>query len=290
MRQERNSSLTSRQPPIVSNTEDEFRKAAAILDSGECFGGALWAAQLEQAAQAKQKIAAAPDEQKHSVFQDYMHSLREAMVAPIEQWAPKYINLAAAYPQFSKCKPTEWARARMQSVISRRLRKSDRDGAIAFCLITMSGADIEKREQWRAPSYMYGPPQQWPLLRKDPTDFVIRQEHGSLVRRMDYALQQTLAMLEVDLLIHAGQSQTSSPPADGDKTSAAAKMPRFRKPLRQKIATYIVNNPEAMDREIEATVRSNWPNLVPDGWEEPTAPGKLFTKIRARLRKNGYSL
>jgi hypothetical protein len=224
MHQERDSSPTSRdqQPPIAHSQEDEFRNAASVLDGAECFGGALWDAQLEQAFQSKQKLEATPTSEKWTVFKSCMHSLREGMAATIEQWAQKYVKLAAAYPQFSKCKPTDWARVRMQSIINRRLRRPDRHGAIAFCLMTMSGDDVEQRDQWRAPNWMYGSERACSLLREDPTDFVLRQEHGTLIRRLNYGLTQTLARLEVDLAIDAGQVKASGIHADRSEDAKLA--------------------------------------------------------------------
>jgi len=317
MHQERNSSLPSRHhPPISSNPEGKFLKAAVILDSAECFGGALWAAQLEQAAQAKQKIAAAPDDQKHSAFQDCMHSLREAMAAPIEQWAPKYVKLAAAYPQFSKCKPTDWARIRMRSVLGRRLRSADRDGAIAFCLITMSGEDIEHKGQWLAPNWMYQAPQEYCHLQDDPTAFIVRQEHGRLVRRLDYALQRTLARLEVDEAIDAGQVTTTGTRSDGNEESAPeSRQLRIQQifpgrwpdvVLKRKIALRYVNQeqwptqaemvefiqslPES-DRPMPETWRELGLQDWDDAWEKrPGLVRRYLSGITGELRMHGYNV
>jgi hypothetical protein len=141
------------------------------------------------------------------------------MVAVLEQWVLVYVKLAAAYPQFSKCKPTEWACARMQSVINRRLREPDLDGAVAFCLITISGAAVEQKAQWRAPDWMYSSPQRAQLLVKDPTSFVIREEYRSLARRLEYALQQAIARMELNLIIAAGEARTGPSLVAGNKES-----------------------------------------------------------------------
>lgn len=261
MYQELDSSPTDRhqQSSIDTDPDGEFQEAASILDGVHGFGGALWNAEMNEALSAKQKIKSVPAPHKKAAFQSCMHNLRESMVAELERWAPEYVKVAAAYPQFAGLNPIEWTRTQMQKVINQRLRKPDRNGAIAFCLIKMSGRDDEHRHQWRAPNWMYGSPQACRSLRMDPTNFIIQEEHRGLAQRLNYALNQTLARMKISLFVAAGQDH---------------KVPKKHNRVRQK-------SPRMKQAELDilAVLRKN-----------PTASAKKVCDALTKLGKpNPYS-
>jgi len=145
------SKLSEADPAPVSTRadRDNLREAASILDDQEGFGGALWDAEMRVAFDARERIRNSPEADRRAVFESCMHDLRESLVAEIERWAPQYVELAQAYPLLVDTTPTEWARDRLWSIISKRLRTPDLNGAIAFCVITMSGGDVEEKNQWQ---------------------------------------------------------------------------------------------------------------------------------------------
>lgn len=179
----------------VATSEADFREASSILDGAHGFGGALWDAEMLSAFDGVEEIRKANDADKSAIFQNSLHKLREGMVAEIEKWAPRYVQLAAAYPQFACPNTIEWVRDRMHKVIDTRLRKPNLDGAVAFVLMIMSGGDVTEKHTWIPPRWMCSP---------DAMSFTIRQEHGSIARRLDHALDKTLARLKIDSLVEKG--------------------------------------------------------------------------------------
>jgi hypothetical protein len=196
-------------PTSARTDPDDFNEAASILDGQEGFGGALWDAEMRVAFDARGKIRDLPDSDRCAVFKSCMHDLRECLADEIERWAPQYVALAAAYPKFAKTTSTDWAHGRMRNIIDKRLRTPDLNGAIAFCLITMSGGNVEEKNQWQPPRWMFS--------GLSP-EYGIRAEHKSVLRRLEHALHQTLAREKLRLIVatdsigatHISSSQTST--------------------------------------------------------------------------------
>jgi hypothetical protein len=207
----------------------EFQEAASILDGTHGFGGAVWDAEMREVFGAKQKIENASAPGKNAAFQSCMHDLRESIVAEIERWAPEYVKLASAYPQLTEPGPIEWTRDRMQKVIDQRLRTPDLNGAIAFCLITISGGDVvERKTSWQPPNWMF--------LGMRP-EHGIRAEHKSIVRRLNFALERTLARIKVDLVVPVQFDAFAHSGAQGKKPGQPRSVNRLqtRKPSARKM-------------------------------------------------------
>lgn len=191
---------------VKIDSQDSFDKLVASSLDGEHgvggFRGALLDAEMSSVFDAKQKIDAAPNSKKLAVLTDCLHNLRESLVAEIQNWVPKYVGLAATYPQYVKSDPIEWARDRVQKVIDERLRKPDLNGAIAFYLITVSGGDIEEKEQWCEPSWMR--PTQGRKKFNRSISIFFQEEHHNVQLRLNHALAETLTRLKIDLAINNG--------------------------------------------------------------------------------------
>jgi hypothetical protein len=254
-------------------TKNDFQEASTILDSAEGFGGALWDAEMRLAFDAKEAIKKAREADKRAVFQECMHRLGENMVAEIEGWAPRYVELAAVYPQFATANPTDWARDRMQKVIDRHLRRPDLTGAVAFVLITMSSGDVTERHQWLPPQWMCSPRE---------TLLTILDEHHGLVHRLEYTLKKTLAMLKVEIAINRGRFQPKS--SSGSSPHPLLKM---KSGLRKAISACWEQNPELKDTDKGTLdwLRQHKPAVLPANWElDDLLPGKTFTKVRKLLK------
>jgi hypothetical protein len=259
-----------------SGAQNDFQDASAILDSPECFGGALWDAEMSLAFDAKQEIKEAPEANRKAVFQKHMRNLREGMGAEIERWAPRYLELAAAYPRLTTPDAFEWVRNRMQMVIDKRLRKPNLDGLVAFFLIAMSGGDVTEKHDWVPPQWLCAPREM--LL-------TIVVEHNWVVRRLKYILKRTLAALKVDTAINRGMLQSKNWAGSSQPLG-----PKLKSGLRRAIAACLALNPDSTDKEIHDWLRQNSPTEIPASWSlDESLPGKTFTKVR-KIRKDHETL
>jgi hypothetical protein len=255
----------------ASRARNDFQEASAILDSAEGFGGALWDAEMRLAFDAKQAIKEAREADKKAVLQQCMHNFREGMVAEIERWAPRYVELAVAYPQLTNPDAIEWARDRVQKVIDKRLRMPDLAGAVAFVLITMSSGDATERHHWIPPQWMCSPREM--LL-------TIVDEHNGVAHRLEYALKKTLAQLKVEIAINRGRFQPKN--WAGSLPHPRSKM---KSDLRKAISACWEHNPDLTDKGTLDWLRQHKPTVLPANWErDDSLPGKTFTKVRKLLK------
>ena len=73
----------------------------------------------------------------------------------------------------------------------------------------------------------------------------------------------------------------STQPASVNK-AGISKRPVFRSRLRRQIAFYLQDNPEGGDKDILTHLRTHFPQLIPETWDESLA-GKTFNKVRRAL-------
>jgi hypothetical protein len=278
------------QSPLASLPGRDFQEAASILDGKEGFGGALWDAEMRVAFDAKEKIRNSPESDRSAVFESCMHDLRESLVAEIERWAPQYVELAAAYPQLAKTIPTEWARDRMGKIVDKRLRTPDLNGAIAFCLITMSGGDVEEKNRWQPPSWMF------PGLSPE---YGIRAEHQSVLRRLEHALQQTLARKKLSSIVAAGKARG----ARTSRPQTSTRRGRPQDPLRERRRRIILKaiekgvigkaycdflDAQGLETPPEWQYREKCPKRYPDAYRHPNVEERA--KWRDRIADQKYKI
>jgi hypothetical protein len=170
------------------------------------------------------------------------------MVKEIDRWAPEYVSLGS---QFDPANRFTWAKARMSGVISSRLRSPDRNGAVAFWIISAFDGDVGAKDRWTLPDCLIqrSSMQRVHLLPADEarqllsklTSDLIREEHQAILGRLEHALAQAVDRLEIHTTIREASQ------LERRQTAIASATPKL-KPLKKFEAFAGKLWYEAMDR------------------------------------------